>query len=194
MEKLNSSRSLENPFFSYLDLRMPFAHTAQEQAKLLDWQFAEIWQHLTQNALLANTLVIITADISNEVGAENSFDKQHIQVPMMFYWQGESKEYHFLSSHLDIMPTLLSQFFGVQNPLNDYAQGMDLSTQNQRLWVSSSNHKWNVAIMPNGDQYQIDRKGNFKHFNSNGEHEKDARPPLALFLQMIQQSNQFIEK
>ncbi|HHW7518410.1 TPA: DUF3413 domain-containing protein [Mannheimia haemolytica] len=189
-----SSRSLENPFFSYLDLRMPVAHTAQEQAKLLDWQFAEIWQHLTQNALLANTLVIITADISNEVGAENSFDKQHIQVPMMFYWQGESKEYHFLSSHLDIMPTLLSQFFGVQNPLNDYAQGMDLSTQNQRLWVSSSNHKWNVAIMPNGDQYQIDRKGNFKHFNSNGEHEKDARPPLALFLQMIQQSNQFIEK
>ena len=112
----------------------------------------------------------------------------------MFYWQGESKEYHFLSSHLDIMPTLLSQFFGVQNPLNDYAQGMDLSTQNQRLWVSSSNHKWNVAIMPNGEQYQIDRKGNFKHFNSNGEHEKETRPPLALFLQMIQQSNQFIAK
>lgn len=188
-------RSLENPFFSYLDLDVPTVNSTQEQYQLLDGQFNDIWQHLNKYALLANTLVIITADITNNnLNDENSFDKHHIQVPMMFYWQGESKEYHFLSSHLDIMPTLLNQFFGIENPLSDYAQGMDLTTQNQRFWVSSANHKWNVAIMPNGEQYQIDRKGNFKHFNSNGEHKQEARPPLALFLQMIQQSNQFIEK
>lgn len=190
-----SSRSLDNPFFSYLDLSVPSATSSQDQQKLFDLQFAEIWQHLTQNALLGNTLVMITSDTTNNDSAdENPFAKKHIQVPMLFYWQGESKEYNFLSSHLDIMPTLLSGFFKVQNPLSDYAQGIDLSTQSQRLWVSSSNHKWNVAVMPNGEQYHIDRKGNFKHFNANGEIEKDTRPPLALFLQMIQQSNQFIEK
>lgn len=189
-----SSRSLDNPFFSYLDLSVPSAASSQDQQKLFDLQFAEIWQHLTQNALLGNTLVMITSDITNNGSPGNPFAKKHIQVPMLFYWQGESKEYNFLSSHLDIMPTLLSGFFKVQNPLSDYAQGIDLSTQSQRLWVSSSNHKWNVAVMPNGEQYHIDRKGNFKHFNANGEIEKDTRPPLALFLQMIQQSNQFIEK
>ncbi|AHG73510.1 alkaline phosphatase superfamily hydrolase [Mannheimia sp. USDA-ARS-USMARC-1261] len=190
-----SSRSLDNPFFSYLDLSVPSAASSQDQQKLFDLQFAEIWQHLTQNALLGNTLVMITSDTTNNDSTdENPFAKKHIQVPMLFYWQGESKEYNFLSSHLDIMPTLLSGFFKVQNPLSDYAQGIDLSTQSQRLWVSSSNHKWNVAVMPNGEQYHIDRKGNFKHFNANGEIEKDTRPPLALFLQMIQQSNQFIEK
>lgn len=190
-----SSRSLDNPFFSYLDLSVLSVTSRQDQQKLLDLQFAEIWQHLTQNALLGNTLVMITSDITNDdTNDENHFAKKHIQVPMLFYWQGESKEYHFLSSHLDIMPTLLSGFFKVQNPLSDYAQGIDLSTQSQRLWVSSSNHKWNVAVMPNGEQYHIDRKGNFKHFNANGEIEKDTRPPLALFLQMIQQSNQFIAK
>lgn len=190
-----SSRSLDNPFFSYLDLSVPSAASSQDQQKLFDQQFAEIWQHLTQIALLGNTLVMITSDTTNNDSTdENPFAKKHIQVPMLFYWQGESKEYNFLSSHLDIMPTLLSGFFKVQNPLSDYAQGIDLSTQSQRLWVSSSNHKWNVAVMPNGEQYHIDRKGNFKHFNANGEIEKDTRPPLALFLQMIQQSNQFIEK
>lgn len=190
-----SSRSLDNPFFSYLDLSVPSAASSQDQQKLFDLQFAEIWQHLIQNALLGNTLVMITSDTTNNDSTdENPFAKKHIQVPMLFYWQGESKEYNFLSSHLDIMPTLLSGFFKVQNPLSDYAQGIDLSTQSQRLWVSSSNHKWNVAVMPNGEQYHIDRKGNFKHFNANGEIEKDTRPPLALFLQMIQQSNQFIEK
>ncbi|EXI61840.1 membrane protein [Mannheimia granulomatis] len=189
-----SSRSLDNPFFSYLDLSMPHANTQQEQYKLLDWQFDEIWQHLSKNAILANTLVIITSDITNSLESENSFDSKNIHVPMMFYWQGEGKEYNFLSSHLDIMPTLLHQFFGIQNPLSDYAQGMDLTSKNQRIWVSASNHRWNVAIMPDGEQYQIDRKGQFKHFNKQGQHEKDSRPPLALFLQMIQQSNQFIEK
>ncbi|MEG9499598.1 DUF3413 domain-containing protein [Mannheimia indoligenes] len=190
-----SSRSLDNPFFSYLDLSVPSAASTQDQQKLFDRQFAEIWQHLIQNALLGNTLVMITSDTTNNDSTdENPFAKKHIQVPMLFYWQGESKEYNFLSSHLDIMPTLLSGFFKVQNPLSDYAQGIDLSTESQRLWVSSSNHKWNVAVMPNGEQYHIDRKGNFKHFNANGEIEKDTRPPLALFLQMIQQSNQFIEK
>lgn len=189
-----SDRSLENPFFSYLDLSMPTANSDTEKHQLFDLQFKEIWQHLNSNALLANTLVIITSDITDNEVADNSFDKQHIQVPMMFYWQGEGKEYHFLSSHLDIMPTLIRPFFGVENPLSDYAQGMDLGTPNQRLWVSASNHKWNIAIMPDAEQYHIDRKGHFKHFNAQGEHEKDTRPPLALFLQMIQQSNQFIEK
>lgn len=189
-----SSRSLDNPFFSYLDLTIPSAPSTAEQTQLLDLQVGEIWQHLTQNALLANTLVIITANIVNQDEGENSFNPQRIQVPMMFYWQGEGKEYRFLSSHLDIMPTLLHQFFGVENPLSDYAQGIDLSTQNQRVWIAASDHKWNVAIMPNGEQYHIDRKGTFKHFNAQGEHQKESRPPLALFLQMIQQSNQFIEK
>ncbi|QLB40579.1 DUF3413 domain-containing protein [Mannheimia pernigra] len=190
-----SHRSLDNPFFSYLDLSVPSDASTQDTPTQLDLALTEIWQHLTQNALLGNTLVMITSDIShNETSDENQFDKQHIQVPMLFYWQGESKEYHFLSSHLDIMPTLLSGFFKVQNPLSDYAQGIDLSTQSPRIWVSSSNHKWNVAVMPNGEQYHIDRKGNFKHFSANGEIQKDTRPPLALFLQMIQQSNQFIAK
>lgn len=189
-----SDRSLENPFLSYLDLSLTTDNTGVAQYKLLDDQFENIWNHLRQNALLANTLVIITSDITHEGKTDNSFSRRHIQVPMMFYWQGEGKTYNFLSSHLDIMPTLLRQFFGVQNPLADYAQGIDLSTQSQRVWVSSANHKWNVAIMPNGEQYHIDRKGNFKHFNVDGEQEKDSRPPLALFLQMIQQSNQFIAK
>lgn len=187
-------RSLEKPFFSYLDLNMPSANTDDEKYKLLDWQFSQVWQHLNQNALLANTVIIITADTTQNLDTTNTFNKQHIHVPMMIYWQGESKEYNYLSSHLDIMPTLLRQFFGVQNPLNDYAQGIDLTTKSQRIWVSASNHYWNIAIMQNGEQYHIDKKGHFKNFNASGELEKSERPPLALFLQMIQQSNQFIAK
>lgn len=191
-----TQRSLNEPFFSYLDLAMPSANDYVQQTKLLDWQLNEIWTQLETHALLANTLVILTADqaLPSDKQSENSFAKQHIQVPMMMYWQGEGKQYDFLSSHVDILPTLLNQFFKIKNPLSDYAQGIDLTTQNKRLWLLASNHKWDVAIMPDGEQYHIDKRGHFENFNAQGEKVKSERPPLALFLHMIQQSNQFVEK
>lgn len=189
-----AQRSLEKPFFSYIDLDMPKASDYAQQTKLLDWQFNEIWQTLEQQALLAKTLVIITADQALPAPYNNSFAKVHTQVPMLIYWQGVHQEFNFLSSHLDIMPTLLNQFFGVSNPIGDYSQGIDLTTQNERLWLPASSYKWNVAIMSDGVQYHIDKKGHFEKFSAEGQAEKSDRPPLPLFLHMIQQSNQFIAK
>ncbi|WP_150538660.1 DUF3413 domain-containing protein [Actinobacillus vicugnae] len=186
-------RNPETPFFSYLDLNLPHANSYSEQTALLDQQFSAIWSQLEKHALLANTLVLITSDHANPNG-ERSFAPVDMQVPLIAYWQAEAKQYDLLSSHLDIMPTLLIQFFKVQNPLSDYSQGIDLTAQNNRLWLLATNHNWNVAIMPDGEQYRIDRKGHFEKFNAQGEKEQSERPPLALFLQMIQQSNQFVEK
>lgn len=182
------------PFFSYLDLNLPPALDLAQQTKLLDWQFGQIWQQLEQQGLTAQTLVIITADLAQSQPQTNAFAKQRIQVPMIVYWQNDRGRYEQLSSHLDMMPTLLAQFFGVTTPAVHYAQGVDLTQVNERRWLLASNYRWNVAIMPNGEQYHIDRKGDFEHYSIQGEAIKTMRPPLALFLQLIQQSNQFVEK
>lgn len=188
-----ATRSLASPFFSYLDLALPAANVRENQVALADWQLSQIWAELEKRALLENTLIVITSDYAGKEGSE-SFAKVDIQVPMIIYWQNQAKEYEELSSHLDIMPTVLAQFFKVKNPLTDFAQGIDLTQQSSRLWIPASNHKWDVAIQPNGEQYLIDRTGHYEFFNAQGHQEKGNRPPLALFLQMIQQSNQFIEK
>lgn len=180
---LNKRNAL--PFFSYLDLA--YQNDADTQIEL-------IWQGLREQGLLHRTLVIITADIAKRTPHTNSFDVTRTQVPMLMYWQGEQSQYLPISSHLDILPTLLSQFFGVSSPIESYAQGIDLTKTNERKWLISSNYKWNVAIMPDGEQYHIDHKGDFEHYDSEGERLKSSRPPLALFLQLIQQSNQFVEK
>lgn len=180
---LNKRNAL--PFFSYLDLA---------NQNNVDEQIAQIWQGLSEHGLLHRTLVIITADIANTESLSNSFDKARTQVPMLMYWQSEQSQYLPISSHLDILPTLLSQFFGVSSPIDSYSQGIDLTKTNERKWLISSNYKWNVAIMPDGEQYHIDHKGDFHHYDSNGDILKSSRPPLALFLQLIQQSNQFVEK
>ncbi|AAP96306.1 hypothetical protein A6046_06985 [[Haemophilus] ducreyi] len=187
------NQRLAKPFFSYLDLAMPRTHNSLAPLEHVDAQFNQIWYALQQHNLLMNTLVIITADQANPT-TEMNFTKRHLQVPMMIYWQGENQKINVLSSHLDLLPTLLMQLFAVNNPINDYAQGVNLTSPNERIWALASNHKWTVAIMPNGEQYHLDKFGHFEKYNANGEKVQTKRPPLALFLQMIKQSNQFVEK
>lgn len=183
-------KSVTKPFFSYLDLS---SHNQIESVTQLDQQVAQIWQSLEQQGLLHRTLIVITSDLAQHNKQANNFAQQKLKVPFMLYWQGEHHRYTGLSSHLDLAPTLLSQFLGMKSPLADYSQGIDLTKSNERRWLLASDYKWNVAIMPDGSQYQIDRKGDFIYYNAEGLQEKHTKPPLALFLQLIQQSNLFVE-
>lgn len=188
----------KQPFFSYLDLSIDPNKDYQQQLNIVDLQFSLIWQQFEQQNLTANTLMVITSDIAQPLNQEaltNPFSHEITQVPMLVYWQGQMGDYQALSSHLDFLPTVLSQFFGSQTPIQDYAQGIDLSSANERKWLLMSDYKWNVAILPDGEQYHLDKKGHFTKFDAFDRKESNvSRPPLALFLQLIQQSNQFVEK
>ncbi len=182
------AKNNSTPFFSYLDLIVP------SKPQLLDTQIQQLWQSLQSQDLLKNTLVIITSNLNKNNKTKNPFGYKRTQVPMMIYWQEKSETYQQLSSHLDIMPTLLNEFLGVENPISDYAQGINLMQDNSRKWLLSANHKWRVAIMPDNEQYQIaPHKGRFRYFNAEGNQE-ETKVPLELFLQLILDSNQFIEK
>ncbi|WP_373778291.1 DUF3413 domain-containing protein [Glaesserella sp.] len=186
------NRASNKPFFGYIDLLA--RSDSAEQLAQLDTQLGNIWQQLEQQGLTKSTLIIITADIADKTEQANSFSSKRIQVPLLMYWQGDKGVYNQISSHMDIAPTLLTQFFGVTSPISDYSQGIDLTKENDRKWLLASNYKWNVAIMSDGEQFHIDRKGDFDYYNIQGEKQSNNRPPLALFLQLIQQSNQFVEK
>ncbi|WP_301099555.1 DUF3413 domain-containing protein [Otariodibacter sp.] len=181
------------PFFSYLDLAIGDIHN-EKHVKFVDSQLRFIWDRLTAKGLDKNTFILLTSDIGQQSTTDNSFDAQSTKVPMLMFWQGDSGIYNGMSSHLDIAPTLLSHFFGMTSPLTLYSQGIDLTKENERKWLLSASYNWDVAIMPNGEQYQINKKGDFRHYNENGIKDADVRPPLALFFQLIHQSNQFVEK
>ncbi|QIW15885.1 hypothetical protein A4G20_05830 [Pasteurellaceae bacterium RH1A] len=180
-------KAANQPHFSYLDL-------ASENKASLDQALQTIWTRLEGKGLLHKSLILITAEKAGKDLNSNSFAQDQIEVPFLAYWQGQPNRYNSLSSQLDIMPTLLKQFFKVQNPVSDFAQGIDLTQENHRRWILASNYQWNVAILPTGEQYQIDRKGHLDYYDSEGNKQKASRPPLAMFLQLLQQSNQFVEK
>lgn len=91
---------------------------------------------LDENMMMDNTIVIITSDHAEEFddnganywGHGSNFTRWQTQVPMIIHLPGhEPRQISARTSHLDIVPTLLSGYFGVTNPVGDYSDGVDLN-------------------------------------------------------------------
>lgn len=90
---------------------------------------------LKKRHLLENTLVLITADHGNEFndnhlgywGHSSNFTHFQTQVPLIIHWPGQKPmRVKHMTSHYDVIPTLLNRIFGLQNPLTDYSVGQSL--------------------------------------------------------------------
>ena len=90
---------------------------------------------LKKQHLLDNTLVLITADHGNEFndnhlgywGHASNFTRYQTQIPLIIHWPGQKPLLvKHMTSHYDVIPTLLSRIFGLQNPTNDYSIGQSL--------------------------------------------------------------------
>ena len=90
---------------------------------------------LKKRHLLDNTLVLITADHGNEFndnhqgywGHASNFTRYQTQIPLIIHWPGQKPLLiKHMTSHYDVIPTLLNRIFGLQNPTNDYSIGQSL--------------------------------------------------------------------
>ena len=189
----------ETPWFVYLDLDLNAKDPIEYERVLAHTD--PLFEQILTNPTLENTLVIITAEHGlsfNEMHKKdqrNYFGRDEIQVPLLVFWKDlpvgvESA----LTSHTDLLPALMTQIFNVQNPSKDYAQGRNLFDLRGDDWVLASNYRWNVLIQPDGTQYHLDRKGNYKKFDRAYQEQSSDRPPLGLFLEMFKSENSFFDK
>ena len=189
----------ETPWFVYLDLDLNAKDPIEYERVLA--QTDPLFEQILTDSTLENTLVIITAEHGlsfNEMHKKdqrNYFGRDEIQVPLLVFWKDlpagvESS----LTSHTDLLPALMTQIFNVQNPSKDYAQGRNLFDLRGDDWVLASNYRWNVLIQPDGTQYHLDRKGNYKKFDLAYQEQSSDRPPLGLFLEMFKSENSFFDK
>lgn len=126
---------------------------------------------LKKRHLLDNTLVLITADHGNEFndnhlgywGHASNFTRFQTQVPLIIHWPGQKPLLvKHMTSHYDVVPTLLSRIFDLQNPIKDYSIGQSLFSKKTPAFlfmhsytnVGLVNDKHIISIFPSG-YYQI---------------------------------------
>ena len=110
-----------------------------------------------------HTLVIITGDHGQEVndnkenfwGHNGNYTDAQVKVPLaiigpkvltsnMMQWNGST-----YTSHQDLVPTLMKNFLGVNNDIQDYSVGEDLmGPVINRDWILASNYSSYAVITP----------------------------------------------
>lgn len=193
------AQKIDSPWFAYLDLALEAKNQADYDRTLQDVDL--LLAKVLENTPLENTLVIITAEHGltfnemNDKERENYFGRDEVQVPLLVYWKDlPVGKQNGLSNHADIFSALMQTIFRVENPLMDYSQGRNLFDLKGDDWVLASNFHWNVVIQPDGTQYHIDRKGNYKKLDKDYIEQSSDRPPLGIFLEAFQLQNFFFEK
>ncbi|WP_272659901.1 LPS biosynthesis-modulating metalloenzyme YejM, partial [Providencia sp. PROV112] len=126
-----------SPWFSFLNIKgTPGSAKTNEQIN-------RVMAALQRDNRLQNTIVIVTANYNNQGKAENEwldgkrFNRDNMQVPLFIYWPNTpAQQIDKLTSHQDVMTTLMQRLLHVSNPPDDYSQGEDLfSVKRTYPWV-----------------------------------------------------------
>jgi len=115
-----------------------------------------VLEDLERRGLLANTVIIISSDHGDEAGESGAGLKQHgsgytryqLQTPMVLAWPGrtQGEVYDHRTSHYDIVPTLMQDLLGCNNPASDYSVGRNLFSLAQWDWLVAGSY-FNYAIL-----------------------------------------------
>lgn len=162
----------------------------------VDAQINRILDALQAQNRLENTVVIITADRGiPDKQHQNTFawDRTRIQVPLIIHWPGTpAQQVSKLTSHQDIMATLMTRLLDVKTPVNEYSQGEDLFAATRRNdWVISADNN-TLAITTPKMTLVLDNNGNYRAWDRSGEIITDKAPQLRLLLRALTDEKRFI--
>ncbi|BDD12739.1 hydrolase (plasmid) [Fulvitalea axinellae] len=127
------------PFFNL------YKNTVHYDDKLLGQVFAD----LENKGLADNTIVIITGDHGQEFndnkqnywGHGSNFTDAQIRVPLIVKWPGRApQKISRMTTHYDVVPTLMARWLGCENLASDYAFGKDLFGRASRNWLISGSY------------------------------------------------------
>ena len=121
----------------------PFWNLYLNLCHATDSLVGEVTAQLKENGLYENTLVILTGDHGQEFnenhknywGHGSNFSQHQVAVPLIMHVPGKEPSRHtHRTTHYDFVPTLMHDYLGVQNPLEDYCAGRLLDDTTPRLW------------------------------------------------------------
>lgn len=125
---------------------------------------------LKQQGLADNTLVILVGDHAQEFnenkknywGHSSNYSQWQIGVPLIVHHPSavtsRQKVYSHRTTHYDVIPTIMYDYLGVQNPLDDYSLGHLLHDTTSREWHFVGNDL-NYAFIIEGDTI-LEHQGN----------------------------------
>ena len=122
----------------------------------VDSVIGTVLEDLEQRGLLERTVVLISSDHGEEFGESgeqlekhgSGYTRYQLVTPLVLAWPGRQGgvTYEHRTSHYDIVPTLMQDFFGCSNPPDDYSVGRNLFEGTSWPWMLAGSY-YNYAVL-----------------------------------------------
>ncbi|WP_370560821.1 LPS biosynthesis-modulating metalloenzyme YejM [Edwardsiella tarda] len=200
------TQTSQHPWFAYVNLNgttsgsNPSGSAASRSpraAQQLDGQIAAMIDALRARHDLAKTVVVITAShaltADNEAVGNNAYRRHQLQVPLIVHWPGTTPQsISKMTSHEDVMATLMQRLLHVDSRALNYTQGEDLFAASRRHnWLTLGDGRDLVIVTPQ-QTIVLNRNGSYRTYDREDRELTGEQLPLPLLLQVLTDVKRFI--
>ncbi|EHY9870344.1 DUF3413 domain-containing protein [Vibrio vulnificus] len=182
----------------------PFFNRYKTSVRYVDSMATKVLDKLKESGDLENTVVIITGDHGQEMndnklnfwGHNSNFTDAQVNVPFAIFGSGVDVakmqwSTEALTSHQDVVPTLMKHYLGVTNDVKDYSVGEDLlGDAVKRDWIISSNYS-GYAVITNDNILEVSGGGQYQFMDKTNRQLKDQQPNFTYLQQALEQISRF---
>ncbi|ENY3838148.1 DUF3413 domain-containing protein [Vibrio vulnificus] len=182
----------------------PFFNRYKTSVRYVDSMATKVLDKLKESGDLENTVVIITGDHGQEMndnklnfwGHNSNFTDAQVNVPFAIFGPGVDAakmqwSTEALTSHQDVVPTLMKHYLGVTNDVKDYSVGEDLlGDAVKRDWIISSNYS-GYAIITEDNILEVNGGGQYQFMDKTNRQLKDQQPSFTYLQQALEQISRF---
>ncbi|EOV7447409.1 DUF3413 domain-containing protein [Vibrio vulnificus] len=182
----------------------PFFNRYKTSVRYVDSMATKVLDKLKESGDLENTVVIITGDHGQEMndnklnfwGHNSNFTDAQVNVPFAIFGPGVDAakmqwSTEALTSHQDVVPTLMKHYLGVTNDVKDYSVGEDLlGDAVKRDWIISSNYS-GYAVITDDNILEVSGGGQYQFMDKTNRQLKDQQPNFTYLQQALEQISRF---
>ncbi|QYJ78778.1 DUF3413 domain-containing protein [Shewanella acanthi] len=181
---------------------LPFFNRYRTSVHYVDSLIAPVVDKLKETGDLANTLIIITGDHGQEMndnklnfwGHNSNYTPAQVHVPFAVVGPqinaNASLDTEQLTSHQDLVPTLMQGYLGVTNPIGDYSVGLNLlNPMQERAWILASNYS-SYAMLTSDTILEVGSAGQYELLDKTNRPLK-GKPNFDFLQQVLEQLSHF---
>lgn len=182
----------------------PFFNRYKTSVRYVDTVAAQVLNKLKESGDLENTVVIITGDHGQEMndnklnfwGHNSNFTDAQVKVPFAIFGPGVNQadnewDLNSLTTHQDVVPTIMKQYLGVTNDVKDYSVGENLLGElKKRDWVMSSSYSA-YAIISSEQILEVNAAGQYQLMDKSNRQLKDEQPNFVYVQEALEAISRF---
>ncbi|WP_019614145.1 DUF3413 domain-containing protein [Psychromonas ossibalaenae] len=181
--------------FPRLSLKERSKQLSKYQAQVLkiDQHIKEVISTLQAQGELDSTIVIITGSHGASFEKESSIEASinNARVPLILLWPGQNgREITRMTSHVDIVPTLMEELLGTRSDANQYSSGQSLFDNTERRYVLSGDLK-KYVIYENSRITAFSNDGEINSINWLGKALDDEQFDVTLLIDVLSKLRRF---